>query len=724
MPDSYRTQPRQVADNNDAQPLLQHQPGSIIRVKLTNFVTYTSAEFLLGPSLNMIIGPNGTGKSTLVCAICLGLGWGPNHLGRAKELGEFVRHGAREAEIEIELCGGPQTRNRNPIIRRIIRREGNKTSFSLNGQQTTHKEVTRLCKSFSIQIDNLCQFLPQDRVVEFAQLGPVQLLEQTQRAAAPEHMNQWHEQLKDMRKEQKVKMDTRDREQETLRDMQNRHNLQRADVERLQERQALTDKLHAYEKIRPMVHYREAKDRSIACKDELREAEQVLAELRADDQGKLEKLEEKREYHNQVGTVAKERTRLVARTNQHAGSLYEQARNMQTQIDDKENQKSVEKRSNQERTSQYNKLIREIQVIEGRMNERPPEFDPAAFNERAREKQRHARDLQADNQNISQQRQEIQTRIRTIEAGKQQALREVDNLKSQAGQQSNKLKRLSSDTWKAWDWIQKNRNHFQNEVFGPPVVSCTVTDHRFANGVESMLQKGDFLAFTVSNRHDFSILSNKCQSMGLKDVHIKEANRPLAFWTPMISNDALRQYGLSGWIIDYLKGPELVLSGLCDSLRLHQCAVTLEEHTDEQYERILGSPIQRWVTQKSSYQVSRRREYGDQAVSTVVRETKPASIWTDQPVDMGAEHEHRNKIRDFDHDLEEWNEEGRKLAEKHNANKDKIQELLREKVRSPLYSISNYSNSSQDEIDREKNDLQKIRGEYEGLHTKKRTFVI
>jgi hypothetical protein len=54
-----------------------HQPGSIVRVKLTNFVTYTAAEFHLGPSLNMIIGPNGTGKSTLVCAICLGLGWSP-----------------------------------------------------------------------------------------------------------------------------------------------------------------------------------------------------------------------------------------------------------------------------------------------------------------------------------------------------------------------------------------------------------------------------------------------------------------------------------------------------------------------------------------------------------------------------------------------------------------------------------------------------------------------
>ena len=52
-----------------------HQPGSIVRVKLINFVTYTAAEFHPGPSLNMVIGPNGTGKSTLVCAICLGLGW-------------------------------------------------------------------------------------------------------------------------------------------------------------------------------------------------------------------------------------------------------------------------------------------------------------------------------------------------------------------------------------------------------------------------------------------------------------------------------------------------------------------------------------------------------------------------------------------------------------------------------------------------------------------------
>jgi hypothetical protein len=54
-----------------------HRPGAIVRIKLTDFVTYSDIEFLPGPRLNMVIGPNGTGKSTLVCAICLGLGWGP-----------------------------------------------------------------------------------------------------------------------------------------------------------------------------------------------------------------------------------------------------------------------------------------------------------------------------------------------------------------------------------------------------------------------------------------------------------------------------------------------------------------------------------------------------------------------------------------------------------------------------------------------------------------------
>jgi hypothetical protein len=112
LPSSYEN------GQTDAEPLT-HSPGSIVRVAMKDFVTYTSAEFLPGPSLNMIIGPNGTGKSTLVCAICLGLGAKPDVLGRAKDPSEFVKHGQKEAEIEIELERDPARHRTNPVIKRI-----------------------------------------------------------------------------------------------------------------------------------------------------------------------------------------------------------------------------------------------------------------------------------------------------------------------------------------------------------------------------------------------------------------------------------------------------------------------------------------------------------------------------------------------------------------------------------------------------------------------------
>lgn len=65
--------------------------------------TYDSVEFLTGPSLNVIIGPNGTGKSSIVCAICLGLGGKTGLLGRAQQVGDYIKYGCQKAKIELEL---------------------------------------------------------------------------------------------------------------------------------------------------------------------------------------------------------------------------------------------------------------------------------------------------------------------------------------------------------------------------------------------------------------------------------------------------------------------------------------------------------------------------------------------------------------------------------------------------------------------------------------------
>jgi ATPase subunit of ABC transporter with duplicated ATPase domains len=78
-------------------------PGTILNVRVHNFMQYSDVSFKPGRNLNVIVGPNGAGKSTIVNAICLGLAGKTESLGRGKTAKEFLQTGKEEAEIEVML---------------------------------------------------------------------------------------------------------------------------------------------------------------------------------------------------------------------------------------------------------------------------------------------------------------------------------------------------------------------------------------------------------------------------------------------------------------------------------------------------------------------------------------------------------------------------------------------------------------------------------------------
>ncbi|KAF8437176.1 P-loop containing nucleoside triphosphate hydrolase protein, partial [Boletus edulis BED1] len=209
-------------------------PGSIVRIQLQNFVTYDWVEFCPGPYLNMIFGPNGTGKSSISCAICLGLNWPPSILGRASEISSFVKNDKEAGYIEIELKA-PKG-ERNLVIRRNISAKTRSSTFTLNGQQTTGKDISNRMAKLNVQIGNLCSFLPQDKVSEFAQMTPQQLLRETQRAAGDPNLTMWHNTLITAGKELKSVQERVKEEQESLRVMEERNAQLEREVARYQER--------------------------------------------------------------------------------------------------------------------------------------------------------------------------------------------------------------------------------------------------------------------------------------------------------------------------------------------------------------------------------------------------------------------------------------------------------------------------------------------------------
>ena len=359
----------------------EFQEGAIVRVKLTNFVTYENAEFFPGPHLNMVIGPNGTGKSSLVCAICLGLGWGPQHLGRAGQVGEFVKHGLSEAFVEIELQGGPNHRT-NHVVRLRIIRDGNSREFWVNGKKTSLKAVQHLTKALSIQIDNLCQFLPQDKVSEFAALSPVELLQQTQRAAAPEHVLEWHESLKRLRSEQKHLEGQQSTDEATLENLEVRQQNLHAEVQRLQERIQVQEKVDMLKKTIPFVEYQIALTRHKTCKMQKKEAQKRFQMLQERIAPTLQSITEKETYRAQIQQVVGERKESVRQAEVEATRLLRAIEDLNAQIEQNEQQVESESLARKQRSVEAQKVQRAIADLKARLNDPPINFNSAEFNER------------------------------------------------------------------------------------------------------------------------------------------------------------------------------------------------------------------------------------------------------------------------------------------------------------------------------------------------------
>jgi len=358
------------------------QEGAIVRVKLKDFVTYASAEFFPGPSLNMVIGPNGTGKSSLVCAICLGLGSGPKVLGRAGDVGEFVKHNCDEAWIEIELKGPTEDPKSNYVVRVRIIKDGNSREWYLNGKRTSLKAVQSLMQKLSIQIDNLCQFLPQDKVSFFAAMHPIQLLEATQRAAAPEQMLVWHEELKTYRKEQKELEIQLDEDKQHLQTLGSRQDGLRAEVEKLEEIEEITKKVALLEKTIPFIHYKNDRLEYKKFDAQKKKALAKMERLKVRVEPTLQSTTLKEKYHQHIDIVVEQRKRALQAAEKAADDTLAEIGKLDDKITEYTNKVNAQSKTQASVKAEIIASKREIKQKEDTYEKtKPKEFISSIWNE-------------------------------------------------------------------------------------------------------------------------------------------------------------------------------------------------------------------------------------------------------------------------------------------------------------------------------------------------------
>jgi chromosome segregation ATPase len=305
-------------------------------------------------------------------------------LGRAKEVSEFVKHGCDEATIEIELARNPNVIKKpgNIIVRRTMRREGNKSAFWVNGQASNMKQVSKLCQRLSIQVDNLCQFLPQEKVSEFARMDPVFLLHETQRAVCGPEMLEYHDNLKTLRKEQKAMRNEMKAAKEVLEGHQKTQERAQADVERIHERDAIQKRVKMLERCRPVARYHEAAAKAEKLKEARVAATTACDALRREVEPALRAVNAKQEYRKETELDAAKRKKQVEKYSRDANTRRDEI----SAFDDK--QKVLEhdgeqlQKKQKARKEDEKRVLGNIKRIDAQMLHEPEPFDAASYNEK------------------------------------------------------------------------------------------------------------------------------------------------------------------------------------------------------------------------------------------------------------------------------------------------------------------------------------------------------
>ncbi|XP_066273781.1 structural maintenance of chromosomes protein 5-like [Branchiostoma lanceolatum] len=635
--------------------------GAIVRIKMINFFTYDACEFFPGCQLNVIIGPNGTGKSSIVCAMCLGLGGSTNLLGRAKEIGEYVKHGKETGYTELELHGGED--KDNVVIKRQIHRD-NRSDWSLNGQHATLKKVQETVASFNIQINNLCQFLPQDRVADFAKMDKYQLLENTEKAVGSPQMYEDHCRLKDFRRDERQLSNKLEEHRTHLERLKERNARLEQDVERYRERERHLAKIQVLEKKKPWAQMVENQKKFNAAKGKKTECTQRLREEQKKNAPRQKQADRARERAAKIDQDIKGKQNHIRQTTGQCKERSENLAQLQEDIADVQELIKEKKQQENDRVKMLNQLKRHLGALQNELQEVIETAQDVAprINEIGTELRTISTDmrkLQTEKDRIKEERREMDRDIRRCKD-------EIRHLEDVRNQRLNLLRQKHRHTYDAVQWLRANRDKFKKNIYDPIMLIMNVPNRNYARYLEHHISYNDMRAFVCEDQEDMNKFLNEVRdNQKLKVNAVKAPTKPVSEFVPQKPIQQLRErYDFQHYLKDLFEAPEPVMAYLCQMYHLHDVPIGTE-NTKQNIERVLRESGVRCVyTPGTQYRVSKSRYTGEiSSTNSSVREANLLNLSVDAEQRAQIERELTEALTNRDAGQEQYKELDKKEAE-------------------------------------------------------------
>ncbi|EFN54004.1 hypothetical protein CHLNCDRAFT_58355 [Chlorella variabilis] len=692
-------------------PCSAYPTGSVMRVEVSNFMTYKRATVEPGPKLNLVLGPNGTGKSSLVCAICVGLAGRTSLLGRAEDVSSFVRRGASAGWVEITLSSGNPMRPH--VVRREMHRDTNSSEWYINREKVRMKDVEELVRDkLKVQLDNLCQFLPQDKVVEFARMTPKDLLEATEKAIGNGELYEQHSQLIKVRRELAGHDQHKAALDESVAQLKADNSRSTRDVQNIQRRQQLMEEVELARQKLPWVVFegrRKAWEKDKELRDSAKRRLQERQQAQQGDEGPLaarqQLLERLRAKKKVLDAELKEADQKLA------GGPAARGRDPQPGLEDEMNAaleeitaKQAEIQGLATAAAARERKVAELEAALAGLEEAvaglPPLGDTGELGAQRQQLQKESHDIAMQASapllvsSLNMQVEELQGSLEAVQRRRRLAedkLRRIDDSKMRRLQALDQRYRGIAAVWR---YLQANRARFKYPVYGPIALEVECPDPLHVRCLEQQVAANVWSFFVTQHKDDHDLLEEECKRFNFRPsvaCYKGDPHEPIRH--PRGEASEYARYGISQTLDCVFVAPPVVKRVLCDEARIHEAYVgdrgTRVEELFRDHDR-----LQQVYTPDCSYRravvggggvaaVRTRSAYNSTAESTLVGDLRPARLLSGAAtVDDGREREAAQAdMQACDQEAAGLQGEMRELQEQRQAKQHHLDGLKRQQAR-------------------------------------------
>lgn len=576
---------RKFNTSDSTAPNSKFKAGNIIRLRVWNFTTYNYGVFHLSPSLNMIIGPNGTGKSTFVAAVCLVLG-GKIDLIRRKSTDSMIKSGEKQSTIEIVLSAGED--KPTITIERVITLKLTKSQWKINGSSSDATKVSNIVKRLNIQLDNLCHFLPQERVAEFASLSPEKLLLEMERTIGDNTLLEKHQLLIDLDQslvEVSAKVESAE---EYINALKEDVGTYAREAERFQEYEEKTKEIGYHKKLLPYAKLQDLKNLMASLKLVRDRAKQALEEFHknidplrkhAEDAVNLTKILE--EELSRIGRKVAQLTLLLSSKAEDLSSDQLKIKECQNKIDNLRSRTKNQKLELQKTIEEKEKITSKLQATQ------PVDSTQlASLEEQRQEKYDVKSKIEEELDSFKLQATSLTKEIELNEQRLREERKKLDSndrlevLRSTGTRYRRELMEMS---YKAHLLLRREKQSKGLKYYEAPIISCRVTDVRFAKYFEKIVDNMSLFALYFEN----DLLYQEVSAILPKDLNVPM--RVLSRREPddKLPRDQLKRLGFDGCLSDFVTGPEPVIRALKQKCFIHMIPVALRAMSEELIQKFI-----------------------------------------------------------------------------------------------------------------------------------------